>query len=327
MGRWRRAVAAALAAIPLLGPSACARNQNLVLVGSVRIDPLKLDGETLALLPSGAIVLWRLDASRLFATSFNRSVTDLTTNLLPIGPESNFVPARDVRQITGALYAMQGADFCAVLQGNFDEATIRAAAARRARTPSGIPLVRTDYAGAEIFTVANLGFVVLSAHTILSGDETALRRALDRMRFAKLEHDLPAWMHKILSDGRAAFAVVGDVGGQAAVAAAQNDLPFVAGLRFVRVLGNFEPPGANVVGTMTYADEPAASFGAERLRNLAQLNFIAGMFSAFGFGGAAPPMKVAQAGTDVAFASGFDASMIGFLLDMAGQMTRPAARP
>ncbi|MCC6524784.1 MAG: hypothetical protein IT373_19155 [Polyangiaceae bacterium] len=314
--------AVAVVALSVAALVGCNKNQSLALVGGRRVEASALDGNPLALLPKGPLILYRLDAARLFASSFGRNVAALTATLLPIGPESNFVPARDVQRITGAVYAMQGADFCAVLQGNFDVARIRAAAAARAQTPGGAPLVRTEYAGNEIFTVANLGFVLLTPRAILSGNETGMRRALDRLRFGRVDHELPAWMHIILNDERAAFGVVSDMSGQPAVAAAQGELPFVAGLRYVRVLGNFEPPGSNIVGTLTYGDGDAAVQGAEQLRNVARLNYVLGVFSAFGFGGRPPELTVALAGRDVGFATSLDGSMVGFLIDMASQLTR-----
>ena len=52
---------------------------------------------------------------------------------------------------------MQGADFCAVLQGRFDVPAIERAASARAATPSGVALVKTRYGDNDLYTVANVG--------------------------------------------------------------------------------------------------------------------------------------------------------------------------
>src|SRR4051812_42367719 len=101
----------------------------------------------------------------MFTTSFGPDVSRIAQALIPLGPESNFIPSRDVMRIFTGVYAMQGADFCAVVQGNFDVDRIRAAADSRAATPRGTPLVKTHYADNDIFTTGNMGFVVLTQHT------------------------------------------------------------------------------------------------------------------------------------------------------------------
>src|SRR5205085_3725974 len=110
-------------------------DESLVLVGGARVDVGHIDADPLSLLPSGAIMLGTLDARALFATQLGAQTGAIIAQLLPLGPESNFVAARDVQRVTGAVYAMQGADFCAVLHGNFDAPATPAAAQSRAPTP------------------------------------------------------------------------------------------------------------------------------------------------------------------------------------------------
>ncbi|MBI4701161.1 MAG: hypothetical protein HY744_08390 [Deltaproteobacteria bacterium] len=315
-----------LALVLALGVAGCPKtDQSLVLVGGSPVSAAVIDADPLAVLPGGALLLGRLDAAVMFRSGVGSQVGEIASNLLPLGPESNFVPSRDVRRLWGAIYAMQGADFCAVLEGSFDAMAIQAAAERRAQTPSGLPIVRTAYAGNDMYTVSNLGFVLLTEHTILSGNETAMRRALERLRRGNLERVLPPWMLELLGPEQAAFALAGDLSSQAAVEATAQQLPFLGGLRLVRVLGNFRPPGANVVGTLGYADEQAAAAGAQGLRSVQQLGYIVSLISSFGLGGQMPPMTVAQKGQDVAFAAEIDASALSLLTSMAAQATRPAA--
>ena len=62
-----------------------------------------------------------------------------------------------------------------------DELLIEAAADGSQVTPLGVPVVRSTYAGRKLYTVANFGFSVLTSHTVLFGNETGIRRTLDRI--------------------------------------------------------------------------------------------------------------------------------------------------
>lgn len=326
----RRAAAGALAApllaLALLAAPALAgcggADDGLVLVGGQKVDASAIDRDPMALLPSGAVMLGYLDAAQMFSSSLGGEVNQVVTSLLPLGPESNFVPSRDVVKVYGGLYAMQGADFCAVVQGNFDVEAIRRAADARTATVVGAPLVKTRYAESDLYTVGNLGFVVLTAHTILTGNETGMRRALDRLRFGKLERSVPSWMTSLLGTQGASFALAGDFTSQPAVASAAGQLPFLAGLKYVRIVGNFQPPGVNFAGALTYTDPQSAANGAVALRNLEQIAKIASLLSSWGFGGAVPPMQVAQRESDVAFTLPLGEGIVRMLL----RTTADAAR-
>ncbi len=136
----RRLLLALLLAALLVG---CPKtDQSLLLVGGKTVDARLIDTEPLKVLPRGALLISKLDAQALFRTAFGGQLGKLVANLLPLGPESNFNAARDIKTIHAAMYAMQGADFCALLSGNFDVNTIRQAAQVRARTHSGVPLVQ-----------------------------------------------------------------------------------------------------------------------------------------------------------------------------------------
>jgi len=229
-----------------------------------------------------------------------------------------------VKRIYGATYAMQGADICALIQGTFDTEAIRRAAQRSASTPSGSPIVETSYAGNVLYTVANVGFAILTPNTILSGNETAMRRALDRLRLGRLDHSLAPWMHELFATQGASLVLVGDLTNQTVVEAASPRLPFLAGLRLVRVLGNFRDPGANLVGSLTYLDEATAGQGVVALNQLPQLGSFLNLLSIFGFGPRIPTLTVAQQGKDVAFAVSIDSATATLLLDFAVRATQPS---
>ena len=189
-GRSPAASSSARSALVLL--AGCGGNNDYGLIGGEKVDASLVDRDPLALLPSGVLVLSQHRRRRdvqvqVGATRPRRS----SRTLLPLGPESNFVPQRDVTRVVGGIYAMQGADFCAVVQGNFDVAAIQRAVDARAITIDGAPLVKTRYAGNDLYTAGNLGFTLVTSHTALSGNETGMRRALDRLRFGKLERSVP----------------------------------------------------------------------------------------------------------------------------------------
>lgn len=324
--RGQSALAGALILAALYAPAAagCGGSDSLVLIGGEKVDAASIDRDPMALLPSGMVMLGYLDAAQMFATGIGTEVEQVVTGLLPIGRESNFVPSRDVAKVYGGLYAMQGADFCAVLQGNFDVEAIRRSAEARAVTVLGASLVKSRYAENDLFTAGNVGFVALTQHTILTGNETGMRRALDRLRYGKLERSAPSWMIDLSSTRGASFALAGDLATQAAVAGAAQQIPFIAGLQYVRVTGNFQPPGVNFAGAFTYTDPQAAANGAVALRNLEQVARIATLLTSWGMG-SVPPMKVAQSQSDVAFTLPLSDEMVRTLLRTGAEVVRRAA--
>ncbi|MSP25417.1 MAG: hypothetical protein EXR75_09685 [Myxococcales bacterium] len=301
-------------------------DQSLVLIGGARVDAARIDGDPLALLPAAAIFTGVLDARAFYASELGAQAAQLVQQLVPLGAESRFVPQRDVTRVFGALYAMQGVDYCAVVQGNFDPVAIEQAANARVQNPAGLPLVATPYAGYSIYTVADQGFVVLTPRTILSGNQTGMRRALDRLRFGRLGHDLKPWMHELLADEKAAIAVVGNLGKQAVVDAAGAELPFLKGIRMVRALGNFQAPGMNLVGSVSYGDAASAAEGLAALGRLRELASLVSMFAAIGFGTSVPTLELQQQGNDVALATSADTNFMRIVLATLIQAFRPAAK-
>jgi len=297
--------------------------ESIALVGGERVDPTLIDRDPLALLPSGVLVLGYLEATSMFRSSWGPDVGQVISNVLPLGPESNFVPQRDVTRVYSGIYAMQGADFCAVVQGNFDVDAIRRAADSRAITIGGAPMIKTRYADNDLYTAGNVGFVVLTPHTVLTGNETGMRRALDRLRFGKLERSVSQWMIDLTSTPNAAMAFVGDLSTQPAVEAASQKYPFLGGLRTLRIVGNFQPPGMNFAGSITYRDAASATTGADSLQKAQQIASVVSLFASIGFGATLPTIQVAQNASDVAFTMPVDDSFVRFLIRHVSDMTRP----
>lgn len=299
-------------------------DKNLLLLGGNQIDPLAVDRDPLAILPSRPVLVGYLDASEMFRSALGPDVNQLVTMILPLGPESNFVPSRDVKKVYGGIYAMQGADFCAVLQGDFDVAAIRRAAEARTMVASKVPLVRTRYSDMDLYTAGNVGFVVLTPHTVLSGNETGMRRALDRLRRDKLTHSVPKWMTDLSGTPGTAFTIAGDLGGQSAVDAATSKMPFLVGLQKFRTIGNFRDPGMNMAGSFTYADTPSAANGAVQLADLQKLTGFMSLLSSLGLIGTVPTMQVEQRNNDLAFTMPVDGSFARFMLGMVKDLAAKA---
>lgn len=297
-------------------------DKNLVLVGGRKVDPATIDQDPVALLPSGPVMLGYLDAAAMFRSNLGPDVGQILTAVLPLGPESNFVPARDVNRIYGGVYAMQGADFCAVIQGNFDVPSIQRAAEARTMVSSGVPLVRSRYADMDLYTAGNVGFVLLTSHTALAGNETGMRRALDRLRTTELKRAVPSWMMDLVSTPNSAFALAGDISGQGAVEAATQKMPFLTGLQKIRTIGNFQPPGMNFAGSFTYADAQSAANGTVQLADLQKLTSFMSLLSSLGLMGPVPTMQVQQRNNDVAFTVPMDTSFARFMLSMLNDLVK-----
>lgn len=314
--------ALALGAPGLLG---CAGgDEGALLLGGERVAPEVIDRDPLSLLPGSVVMLSYVDAAMMFASRLGPDMNQLIAGLFPLGPESNFVPARDVVKMYGGMYAMQGADFCIVLQGNFDVPTIYRAAEAKAMTGPGAPLVKSRYADMDLFTAGRMGFVLLTNHTVLSGNETGIRRALDRLRRNKLTRSVPKWMVDLSNTKGAAYTLAGDFSNQPAVEAAAPKLPFVTGMKYVRIIGNFQPPGMNFAGAFTYSDPQSAANGAAALQNLQQVASFMSMISSWGMGGSVPPMQVAQSGNDTAFTLPMEESMVRLLIKVGAETVKKA---
>ena len=225
-----------LSVLTLLPAAGCSGSADYGLIGGEKVDASLVDRDPLALLPRGVLVLGSVDAAAMFQSRWGAEAAQVVQTLLPLGPESNFVPQRDVTRVVSGLYAMQGADFCAVVQGNFDIPAIQRAVDARAIVIDGAALVKTRYAGNDLYTANNLGFTLVTSHTALSGNETGMRRALDRLRFGKLERSIPKWMLDLAETKNATMAIAGDLGAPGAVDVTSAKLPFLGSVRSVRVI-------------------------------------------------------------------------------------------
>jgi hypothetical protein len=229
----------------------------------------QIDADPLALLPGSAIVLAILDAKTFFQSgAVGAQVALIAQKLMPIGDEAGFSPSRDVDRVTIGAYALQGADVAAVITGRFDQSKIDLAAQNHTPTKSGGAIVASSYAGRTLYTVNNVGFTVLTPHTALAGTETGIRRTLDRIHDGHLGRDMPSWMIDTVQTKDAALAIATDLSSHEvqSAAVAGLPLPWLQGVKMVRIIGDFHDPGLNIAGTITYADAQTAQAGAQGIR-------------------------------------------------------------
>ena len=308
------------------GALSCGGSDALVLVAGQRVDPARLDADPVSILPAGILMFGYVDATAMFRSSLGPDVSNMVQSILPLGPEANFVPTRDVTKIFAGTYAMQGADFCAVVQGNFDLDAIRRSVDARATSLAGVPLTKSRYADTDLYTAGNIGFTLLTAHTILTGNETGMRRALDRIRAGKLKRDVPEWMTSLGRTPNASFSLAGDFGTASPGASALQSMPFLSGANAIRLIGNFQPPGMNFAGTLSFNDEASAAQSQSALESLKSISPFMSLLSAIGLGITIPPIQSAQSGKDVGITIAMDESTARTLLRKGGDVLRAVVR-
>jgi hypothetical protein len=201
-----------------------------------------------------------------------------------------------------------------VAQGDFNADMIRTAADQHATTPTGAAMVHSKYAGNDLFTAGNVGFTVVTQHTMLIGNETGIRRALDRIRDNRLKREVPEWMTKLMENPQASMVLAGDVTGQPQVAALSKNVAFLNGLSNFRVIGNFQAPGINLAGTLSYPDPAGAAAGANGLKSIGQMASLMNVLAIFGLSSPLQNLQVNTQDNDATFVTAIDAQSLTRLL-------------
>ena len=316
----RKLAAWVFALLPLLG---CSRTEDLIVQTGAgkEASAVDIDKEPLALLPGGVVGIASVDARKLVASPFGGRLLALLNQRLPVPPSAGFDPARDLDHLYLGLYSMQGADLSGVALGKFDKAKIEAAVNGVEKTPQGVPIAKRQYAGRTLYTAAGFGFCLLSDHTALFGNDTGIRRALDRVREGRVRRQTLPWMDKLLDGEKDAPIVAGaDLRAQAIPEAASRNLAFLNGLETMAFVGNFNDPGVNLPGTLVYGDEAGAKQGEQNVQALAQKLGTYGTLLALV--GVPQPVRQLQAeakGKQAAFVAGLDGAALLQLLDKLPQ--------
>jgi hypothetical protein len=296
----------------------CAKQEDVVVktVTGKGLTEADLDRDPLALLPSGAVGMAYVDAQKLFASPFGEKLLAIARAQAPIPPAAGFEPRRDLHRLYVGFYSMQGADVAAVATGQFDKEAIERAVERTDQTPLGAPVVKSSYGGRTLYTSRNVGFSVLTAHTAVFGNETGIRRALDRIEAGRVTRSVPAYMGKLLDSPKAPIIVGVDSKSQPVSDAAREQFKFLNGLSSVRALGNFEAPGLNVAATLGYGDEQQAAQGAESVRLLREtLQSYGWVMSLLGIAQPIQKLEAKPQGKEAYVVVGVDGQVVGQLLD------------
>jgi hypothetical protein len=317
----RRELLAGLAGVAL--SSACSHKDDVIVKTGAdkRLTEVDIDSDPVRLLPAAAVGVLYVDARALFASRFGDKLHGIAQKRAPLPAAAGFDAKRDLEKVWLGFYSMQGADAAGVALGTFDRAKIEAAADGTATTPLGQKVTKTTYAKRALFTAGNVGFSVLTAKTALCGNDTGMRRALDRIEEGRARRQLPPNMAKLFVEPKTPIVAAADLTGSPLSDAARQTLPFLDGVKTLSLVGNFEEPGLNLAGTLTYADEAAAVRGAQ---NVATLRSTLERYATFmALLGIAQPIKKLEAqtsGADVAFVVAVDGVAVGALLERFGDM-------
>jgi len=311
------------ALLPFLPVLGCSHTEDVIVQTGAGKEPsvIDLDKEPLALLPGNVVGIASVDAAQLVASPFGGRLLALLNQRLPIPPSAGFDAAHDLQRLYLGLYSMQGADLSGVALGKFDKAKIEAAVNGVEQTPQGVPIAKRQYAGRTLYTAAGFGFCLLTDRTALFGNDTGIRRALDRVREGRVRRQTLPWMDKLLDGEKNAPIVAGaDLRAQAIPEAASSNLSFMNGLETLAFVGNFKDPGVNLAGTLVYGDEAGAKLGAQNVQALAQKLGTYGTLLALV--GVPQPVRQLQAeakGKQAAFVVGLDGAALIQLLDKLPQ--------
>ena len=238
-----------------------------------------VDADPIALLPADAVILGNLDAKGFFASESAASqVARFVTDLVPIGDECGFEPARDVDRVVLGIYSTQGADAAVVIHGRFDAAKIASAAAAHSATRAGGMISTATYLGQTVYVVDQARFVVLTPKTVVSGTEAGVRRVLERIQAGKVGRAVAPWMIATVETKGAKLAFAADFHTQPLTAVAIQSMPiaFLSGmLKYSaipwRCTGDTALPaaraGAGIDGTCRVAATPRTRVAGGTGRN------------------------------------------------------------
>ncbi len=320
----RRAALSALSA--LVGALACTHHDDVIVKTGAdkKFTEAEIDADPAPLLPGGALGVLVLDANQLFTSMFGEKVRQVVEKRMPLPPAAGFEPKRDLTKVWLGFYSMQGADMAGVALGSFDRQKIEAAADSAEPTPLGHPVVKTSYAGRTLYTAGTVGFSVLTAKTALIGNDTGMRRALDRIAEGRAKNQVPPYMEKLLAGTTAPIVFGADFSSAPLPEPTRPELAFIIGLKTVALVGNYQDPGLNLAGTLSYADAEAAQKGAQNLIALRRkVESVAPFLALLGIGQPVRKLEAEAKDKDVSFVAAIDGAAIAVLLDKAQDLLLP----
>jgi hypothetical protein len=327
-GLLKACLAAGLLCAPLL--FGCGGSNEEVIIktaAGVELKAADIDRDPYALLPEAPLLVVRTDAQAQFRSAFGQRLLQIVQSRLPVPPSAGFVPERDLDSLLVGVYSMQGVDFAAVARGRFNPDAIQKAADGVTQTPLGAPLVKSQYAGRTLYTVGNVGFTVLTASTVLYGNETGMRRALDRIGRGALDRRIPQWMENYLKVQTAPIAAGLDFTQPEGIAVADS-MAQTRGLSMATATGNFESPGMNLAGRLGYRTPEAALAGTQSILALQQrIQSFAWLTSLMGMGNPIQQLQLTPSANNVDFRLSLQGGVVSQLIEqLAAAVGAPPAR-
>ncbi len=269
LARLRRLAAVAALATTAVVASGCKNKTNNAWVATpTTAGAVDIDADPGALLPFGSVMVANLDAKQISNSTAGGDLVALSERLLPFAKEIDFEIKRDLDRVYVGMYSFSGADLLAVMSGRFDQAKLEAAANKGLNTPFGV-VVASTYGNRRIYTVANVGFTILSPKTALVGSEAAMRRALDRIQAGTVRREMAPWMGEWCTQQGYAVLIASDVTKQSFGKTVTSFIPWIQGVQYVRVRGRFNPDSSyGMSGALTYPDAQKAQQAASGFQSL-----------------------------------------------------------
>lgn len=244
--------------LPLLALGCGAAQERILVTADGPRPPFAaIDADPWALLPRGAVAWWRLQ-DEVFRSQLSELLLEFLSRTLPVSKAAQFQPEKDISLMVGSLYATAGSDFVAIYRGSFAHARFDEAFRHDPTTVAGKQLSVVQFAGATMYVSEHYGFSELSPQTIVTGTQLGVRRVLELVEERRMRRSLPVWFEELMEDSAAHFQVGVDLDAQPVPAVFRTDLEFMNHLRAARLVGNFDDPGLNFAGSLTFADPHSA---------------------------------------------------------------------
>ncbi len=311
-----------LVALGLSGAGCGTKDDVIVKTGAdKKLTDGQIDGDPVALLPGSAVGVAYIDARKALGSPFGARILAVTERRMPLPPSAGFDPKRDLEALWIGLYSMQGADVAGVAIGTFDRQKIEAAADGTQKTPLGLTVTKTLYAGRALYVAGETGLTVLTSKVALFGNDVGVRRAIDRIEEGRAKKQLPKYMTDLLATPNAPIVIGGDLTSNPVPAAAREELSFTEGLETVAVVGNFEDPGLNFAGTLNYGDTGTAQKGAQNLlATRATLDRYAPFLALMGIPQPIRKLEAQPKEKAVSFVMAVDGAAVAVVLDKAEEL-------
>jgi hypothetical protein len=296
-----------------VGTPGCGGGKEVILrtAAGVEATAEDIDREPLWLLPPGGIGWFQVDVAPAASSELGQYLLADARARFPLPEAAGFSFERDVARLSLATYSMQGLDFAGVAIGHFDRARIEAAASEQ---KGGVApaLARSEYAGRSLFTANGIGFSIVTPQTALFGNETGIRRCLDRIAESRVADDLPVWVKDLLATPDATFSFGVDLQGSPITAALSGRLAALRGASLARGIGNFAPPGVNIAGTIVHGGhDPARATASALLQAGGSLNIYGRLF---GLGQPIRKLETQAVGNDTQVVLAVDGAAVRVLM-------------